>query len=416
MSPQILTPSEGTSIEHLARCVVRVVRSKNGLDAGTGSGTIFSPLGLVLTNNHVVQDLNFGAALDDLSVELFDDVRKSASLRLKAEIVIRNEAHDLAILRILDPTMLQHCDLLSLERNIRTRIGTSVDILGFPAVGGPTLTLTKGVVSGLDEEGNYKTDAEINFGNSGGAAFNKDGQFIGVPSFVATDAGGKVGYIISLRRILEWLNSILKSGLPIQTSDLDSSFDFKNLTYDRMNLGREPNYPRIIAKFAAIEMLLRDGPSDKIVTLAQAILSKRPNSPLAHNYLGVYFMGDGNYVDAIKHFKTALLYDPTRIPALGNLATTLAILGRYSEALPIFEQVPELTEDPTLVGPSYENIAKIYRLIGRPEVARLYESKAAECLRQLPKKAEILGPILGQPPRSFAEATVLVELELDEIE
>lgn len=80
-----------------------------------------------------------------------------------------------------------------------------------PAWGGDTVTFTKGSVSGfLSAEGWIKTDAEINAGNSGGAAINRDGQLVGIPSAAAaetTQVPGKIGLVrpVNLAKpLIEW--------------------------------------------------------------------------------------------------------------------------------------------------------------------------------------------------------------------
>lgn len=87
------------------------------------------------------------------------------------------------------------------------QLGDEVTIIGYPSLGGSTVTLTRGIVSGyLPDEGWIKTDAEINPGNSGGTAINRDGQLIGVPSAEsrAISAPGKIGLVrpINLAQVL----------------------------------------------------------------------------------------------------------------------------------------------------------------------------------------------------------------------
>ena len=53
--------------------------------------------------------------------------------------------------------------------------------MGFPGTGGGTMTLTRGVYSGASG-GYFKTDSDISPGNSGGAAFDEQGNFVGVPT------------------------------------------------------------------------------------------------------------------------------------------------------------------------------------------------------------------------------------------
>jgi hypothetical protein len=74
------------------------------------------------------------------------------------------------------------------------RIGDSVNIFGFPSIGGNTITFTKGSVSGFSSEDQIgdrawiKTDATISGGNSGGLAADNNGRIIGVPTIAASGA------------------------------------------------------------------------------------------------------------------------------------------------------------------------------------------------------------------------------------
>ena len=58
-------------------------------------------------------------------------------------------------------------------------------MFGFPSIGGDTLTLTKGIISGFDNvEGFYKVSAVINKGNSGGPVLESQGKLIGIATAV----------------------------------------------------------------------------------------------------------------------------------------------------------------------------------------------------------------------------------------
>ncbi len=148
-----------------------------------GSGFIIDPSGLVVTNNHVIE----GA--DEVSVTLQDNTT------LKAKILARDEAGDLALLKVdADKPLpsLQWGDSSSM------RIGDWVLAIGNPfGLGG---TVTAGIVSarGRDiHEGPYddfiQTDAPINRGNSGGPLFNMDGQVIGINTAIYSPSGGSIG-------------------------------------------------------------------------------------------------------------------------------------------------------------------------------------------------------------------------------
>jgi len=81
-------------------------------------------------------------------------------------------------------------------------VGAQLDILGYPAIGGETITLTTGRVSGfLSQDGVeerrawVKTDATAAPGNSGGAALDENGNLVGVPTRANTDVGGSINRV-----------------------------------------------------------------------------------------------------------------------------------------------------------------------------------------------------------------------------
>lgn len=170
--------------------------------AGIGSGTIISPDGLILTNNHVANpaDIDFEYRLG-IAVTVRSD--QPAVPAYFAEVVAADPYLDLAILRVvedLDGSPVAPTDLnlpfVEIGDSDAIEVGDELNVFGYPGIGGETITFTKGVASGfsLDAaiEGRawIKTDATITGGNSGGTAVDADGYLVGVP----TQAGrGGVG-------------------------------------------------------------------------------------------------------------------------------------------------------------------------------------------------------------------------------
>jgi tetratricopeptide (TPR) repeat protein len=91
--------------------------------------------------------------------------------------------------------------------------------------------------------------------------------------------------------------------------------------------------------------------------------NKRPRSALAYHYRGNALLGLGRYLEAVTQFRTSLAYNPGHIPALGNLGVTLIHLGRYSEALQIFEQIIDVSDNPAELWTAYNNIGQIYETL-----------------------------------------------------
>jgi S1-C subfamily serine protease/Flp pilus assembly protein TadD len=399
------------------RAVVRLTYSvgPDG-DISLGSGVVFSPTGLVITNNHVIEDSDFGTAFGKITIGSLDRIDRAATNEAPAEVVIRNETYDLAVVRITEAAPMHFIDILRTPAIDLSFMERRLRVLGYPPLGGGTITVTRGIMSGFDDAGNLKTDAEINPGNSGGAALDDMDTFLGIPSFIFADATGKLGFIISVDRIKEWFGTALKSGLPENTQQLANAFVKSNLNFADNNLDQSNNYPRILSKFAAVETLLSKEEYKKSFRHIEFILSKRPRSALAYHYLGNALMGLGRHLEAAAQFRTSLAYNPNHIPALGNLGVTLIHLGRYAEALQIFEQIIDSTNNPAELLPSYNNIAQIYENAGQTALAGLYKQKASELSAAAAERLSKYRP--QHPPgdrlAALANAMVNAEIEIED--
>lgn len=83
-------------------------------------------------------------------------------------------------------------------------IGDQISVLGYPSIGGDSLTVTDGIVSGFEfrsGERYIKTSAKIDKGNSGGIAISDAGCVVGIPTFVQSQIES-LGRILDLNRLL----------------------------------------------------------------------------------------------------------------------------------------------------------------------------------------------------------------------
>ncbi|MGB8643981.1 MAG: serine protease [Anaerolineae bacterium] len=178
----------------------------------SGSGSIITHEGHILTNRHLFYD-DTGAAYNnqgDIYIAILtpDDLKGEAQIRYRAKPVQMIQAEDLALIRITSladgsplPSDLG-LSVIPIGDSKQLDSGDELTILGYPGLGGNSLTLTSGKVAGFIEAEHWiKTDAEINPGNSGGPALNAANKQIGVAS--ATNTGQKVtGKLGLIRDIL----------------------------------------------------------------------------------------------------------------------------------------------------------------------------------------------------------------------
>jgi serine protease Do len=168
-----------------------------------GSGVIVTNEGHVITNNHVVDQV------DEIEVQLSDGRTK------KARLVGADSEVDLAVLKIDDPGVKP----LKLADSDMVQAGDFVLAIGNPF--GFDETVTDGIISSkgrpnrTDAFGELlQTNAAINPGNSGGPLINFRGEVIGINTAIISRSGGSqgIGFAIPSNAVRTALESLLKQG------------------------------------------------------------------------------------------------------------------------------------------------------------------------------------------------------------
>lgn len=153
-----------------------------------GSGFFISEDGYLVTNNHVVADgQTFSVTMTD-------------GTELDAKLIGKDERTDLAVLKVDSDKKFTY---VAFADDNAVRVGDWVIAVGNPfGLGG---TVTSGIVSARGRDigaGPYddflQIDAAVNRGNSGGPAFNINGQVVGVNTAIFSPSGGSVGIAFAI--------------------------------------------------------------------------------------------------------------------------------------------------------------------------------------------------------------------------
>lgn len=200
--PGQLTPTTRSNLISATVQIFGLFNQNGELVPGyVGSGTILAPTGMILTNAHVASPASQGdveSEPDALGVALIVSEDKPAVPSYIARVMAVDGFLDLAVIQIvstvdgsnLDPNTLK-LPYVQMGNSDNVHVGDSLNIFGFPSIGGNTITFTQGTVSGFSSEDQIgdrawiKTDATISGGNSGGLAADNNGNIIGVPTIAA---------------------------------------------------------------------------------------------------------------------------------------------------------------------------------------------------------------------------------------
>jgi serine protease Do len=173
--------------------------------AALGSGFIIDKQGLILTNNHVVENA------EKITVRLQD------RREFDAKVVGRDPKTDIAVVRITDKQ--GDLPVAPMGDSEKLEVGEWVMAMGSPF--GLDHTVTAGIVSAKGRHigaGPYdsfiQTDASINPGNSGGPLVNLQGEVVGINTAIFSRSGGNIGigFAIPINLAKEILPDLIKKG------------------------------------------------------------------------------------------------------------------------------------------------------------------------------------------------------------
>lgn len=290
-----------TMREELLFSVVQIVAVSEEGDAFLGSGSTIRSDGLLLTNYHVAVDEKTEEPYSSISLCYSISQYQAPKCLATGKVVASNKAFDLALVlpdkkigKDGRPTKtgfqkfwkqtgrkFYTAPFKNTSRSKLPEILDPITAWGYPVLGGSTVTVTSGFVSGFGslEEGKdalvrfIKTDTEISPGNSGGAAFNQSYAFIGVPTRAAP---GQLGFVVPVQTIVEWFEELDSQGAiqmdsiesldprRVSFSDISSDENFHDLVLVLNHLGIMKGYsdgtfrPRqLMTRAEAVKIVLR---------------------------------------------------------------------------------------------------------------------------------------------------------------
>lgn len=212
-----------------------------------GSGSIVSPDGIILTNAHVVKDM------DDITVTL------PGKKTYKAKLIGADPESDIAVIKI-DAKGLPTAKF---GDSSKLKVGEVVMAVGNPF--GLNGTVTQGIVSAtgrthvgiLDYEDFIQTDAAINPGNSGGPLVNIQGDIVGVTTAIATRSGGYqgIGFAIPSNAAKLVMDEIMKEGKVRR--------GMVGVNIQDMNEALAKSFGRTDTEGALVSQVIPDSPAEK---------------------------------------------------------------------------------------------------------------------------------------------------------
>ncbi len=185
-------------------------------EIGAGTGFLISADGLILTNKHVV-------TVNDYRTTQYR-ITLNSNKKYYAQLIAIDPLYDIAILKIYDKNL----PYVEFGDSSKIEVGSTVIAIG-NALGRYQNSATKGIVSGLGRDfvassnngikesltNIIQTDAEINFGNSGGPLINLEGKVVGIN--VAVDqSGNSIGFAIPVNDVKFIIDSIRNNGVVIR--------------------------------------------------------------------------------------------------------------------------------------------------------------------------------------------------------
>ena len=307
----------------------------------SGSGFIFSPDGLVGTNNHVI------SGFDSLFIKTSDGTFYNA------EIIYVEEKNDFAILRIKDSTK-KTFPVVKLGNSDDVKVGQSIYAIGSPL--GFEYTISEGIVAALRENEKVSfTDpdtyaliektfdkviqitAPISPGNSGGALFSGKGEVIGITTY-SYGFYGNLNFAVAIKM----LQNILKN---INFADLDNNEEYQkkhiqNLFSTNLKLA-ETNKSKVLSTW--------------FYTKAIDTMKKVDTFYVKQDSLNKIYLNKAEF-----HFNLCMDLKPDTFYVYQNLMELYVYTDNFKKAEDLYKKIKEKFDSDSLLNTLSSSLAEAY--------------------------------------------------------
>ncbi len=323
---------------------------------GQASGFIVSSDGKVVTNYHVVSmaatiKIKHGGRI--LSVTGLTHVDSDNDIA-----ILRLEKGNYKSVRIGNPNAL--------------RVGEKVYAIGSPQ--GLENTMSEGIISGIRNIGRdlsiIQITAAISRGSSGGPVFNRNGEVIGITTFLIAETQN-LNFALPVNLVSKGLkkNDIVqpKEACRVDFNETASCYFYQGLAFGingrqdravdafKRSLSVDPNrvetYINLGVSYANME---RFKEAEKMLVRA---LSIDPQNQEALAKLGAVYTHLGKYEESVNVLKQSLALNPNHVDSHFFLALNYEAEGKAPEAIPILQAVIKLQPEHT---EAYSHLGSIY--------------------------------------------------------
>lgn len=307
---------------------------------GQGSGVIIKANGHILTNSHVVHDM-------DSIVVLLEDGREFVG-----KVLGDDPNTDLALVKI-EATDLPY---LNLGDSDALEVGQWVAAVGNPL--GLQATMTSGIVSAKSRnnldiahyEDFIQTDAAINRGNSGGPLLTLSGDIIGINTAIATTSSAGymgIGFAVPSNMAKRVIDEILTDG--------KISHGFLGVTLQSIDYDLAQAFNLKSVSGALITSVVKDSPAEKAGLKVEDIVVQLDDKPINNSAMlrnGIYMMKPGTKINLKVMRKDQTVQIPITI-------------GNFVEETPVATNgTPEKTTLGIEVGTLNPDVAKSLGYVG----------------------------------------------------